>query len=294
MSLCDRCRICQGETAEIGSKEGTFRRERFYFCHCPTCRFSFVANPWTDYSQIYSADYYVGKGADPFVDYLFELEQPDQTVRQYEWRGILKVIQSLTELKPGTAWLDFGCGNGGLVRYCLERKECSIVGFEEGWIKEKAVDLGIPMLNSKELEGAAGTFDIVTAIEVIEHVADPLGLFKRIRSLLKPGGLFFLTTGNARPFRNRILSWRYALPEIHVSFFEPETMSRALAMAGFRPEFKGRLAGFDDIIRFKLLKYFGVWRTSPWERILPWKILARMIDLRWKISGHPVGWAKAQ
>ncbi len=291
MEDSERCRICGAETVEVGSKLGTFKRELFYLRHCPMCHFSFVSNPWNDYEQIYSSDYYTGKGADPLADYMFELEQPHQTIRLYEWRGILKVIKSLIDIGPTTNWLDYGCGNGGLLRYCLEREKCQIVGFEEGWIKEKVAGYSIRLLDSDHLDTLDGNFDIVTAIEVLEHVADPLQVLKRIRRLLKPTGLFFYTTGNAGPFRNRLLSWRYVVPEVHISFFEPETLALSLALAGFRPEFKGFLPGFTDIIRFKVLKNLRMRRTSMVEEILPWDVLARVVDLRLRITAHPVGWA---
>jgi len=284
------CRICGAKTIEVGSKRGAFKRELFYLRHCPVCHFSFVSNLWTDYERIYSKDYYTGKGADPLVDYLFELQQPRQAIRLYEWRGILRVVKSLIDISPVTNWLDFGCGNGGLVRYCLEREKCHITGFEEGWIKEEVANCGIPLLDSGHLDALDATFDVVTAIEVLEHVTDPLQVLKRIRRLLKPGGLFFCTTGNARPFRNRLLSWRYVVPEIHVSFFEPETLAHALVLAGFCPGFVGFLPGFADIIRFKVLKNLGMRRLSIVEQILPWDVLARIVDLRLNITAHPVGW----
>jgi cyclopropane fatty-acyl-phospholipid synthase-like methyltransferase len=77
----------------------------------------FVANPWTDYAKNYDEGYYRGGGADPWIDYVYELEHPEATVRQYEWRGIQRLVDHLCPLTAETQWLDFGCGNGGLVRY---------------------------------------------------------------------------------------------------------------------------------------------------------------------------------
>lgn len=48
---------------------------------------------------------------------VYELEHPEATVRQYEWRGIQRLVVHLCPLTAETQWLDFGCGNGGLVRY---------------------------------------------------------------------------------------------------------------------------------------------------------------------------------
>ena len=75
----------------------------------------------------------------------------------------------------------------------------------------------------------------MTAIEVLEHTLEPLAELRRIRKLLRPGGLLFLTTGNAAPFASDLLRWSYIIPEIHISFFEPSTLEYALHAAGFRP-----------------------------------------------------------
>jgi SAM-dependent methyltransferase len=286
------CRLCGASTTGVGSKRSTYSGRCYRMCHCPSCHFSFVADPWTEYEKIYSADYYAGQGADPSIDYLFELEYPKQTIRAYEWSGILQVISSLIDLNPRTRWLDFGCGNGGLVRYVRERAGCRIVGFDEGWIRDRAAAIGIPYLDKAQLASCAQTFDIITAIEVLEHMVDPLDGLKQIRHLLKPGGLFFFTTGNAQPFRARLLSWEYVAPDIHVSFFEPQTIARALTLAGFQAEFRGFMPGFADIIRFKILKNLRVRRRSSAERLLPWSLLARLVDARMSITAHPIGWAR--
>ena len=145
-------------------------------------------------------------------------------------------------------WLDFGCGNGGLVRYCRSRGLRQSFGFEPGTIRDKAASLGVPFIDEAELDKRRGTFDVVTAIEVLEHVEDPLETLRLIRGLLKPGGLLFLTTGNAEPHGRDFLNWGYVVLEVHVSFYEPETLRRALIETGFHPRFHGYLPGFTDII----------------------------------------------
>jgi SAM-dependent methyltransferase len=286
------CRICSSSTIEIGCKKGRYSGEVYKLRHCPQCRFSFVANPWLEFEKIYSRDYYHGTGADPLVDYVFELEHPGESIRHYEWSGILKVVRSLARIDRGTRWLDFGCGNGGLVRHVRQQTGCDIVGFEEGWIREYAVEHGVPILTRSELTCSTGSFDVITAIEVVEHVVNPIGVLREIRSLLRPSGLFFYTTGNARPFRGRLANWGYVVPEIHVAYFEPETLALALRMTGFEPEFMGFLPGFDDVIRFKLLKNLGVRRRSAVEAKLPWPVITRLVDRRLAVTKHPIGRAR--
>jgi SAM-dependent methyltransferase len=286
------CKICAAPAMRIGARRGTFKDQLFEIFRCDYCGFVFVGNPWLEYQEIYSEAYYNGQGADRFVDYVFELRNPEKTVRQYEWRGIVEVVGSYFPLRSDVQWLDFGCGNGGLVRYCREHLPCSVWGYEEGWIRDQAVDLGIPIMTRDALDAKVGTFDVVTAIEVLEHVADPVQELRRIRSLLKPGGLVFITTGNVAPHRERLFEWRYFLPEVHISLFEPRTLEGALEKSGFRAEFRGYSRGFDDIIRFKVLKSLGFHTTSPGERALPWKILSRIVNKKSQVTAHPIGWAE--
>jgi SAM-dependent methyltransferase len=165
------------------------------------------------------------------------------------------------------------------------------VGFEEGSIRRIAEKVGIPFLSAEELNARQGMFDVVTAIEVLEHVEDPLIVLRKIRALLKPGGLFFYTTGNAQPYRHKLLEWRYVVPEIHISYYEPETLRRALVRAGFKAEFRGSIHGFGDIIRFKILKNLGFRQNARWHILMPWRILTKLADARYQISSHPIGWA---
>ena len=285
------CRICAGWSLErIGVKRGNFAQADFELYRCSSCGYAFVANPWLDYETIYSQDYYRGRGADPWVDYISEWEHPAKTVRQYEWRGVLRLVESLRPFSRDARWLDFGAGMGGLVRYVRERRDGLIFGFEPG-AGQKLSSGRILYLSESELDRREHSFDVITAIEVLEHAMDPVKVLRRIRSLLKPGGLFFYTTGNAEPHRAALLSWRYFVPEIHISLYEPRTLALALERSGFRPEFPGYLPGHTDIIRFKVLKNLRVRHIGWWQHLVPWPLVARSIEKRLEITAHPIAWA---
>jgi SAM-dependent methyltransferase len=282
------CRICGGRTEPLGPVHGSYSKRDYALRRCVVCRYAFIADPWTDFARIYDDDYYAGQGADPMVDYQFELDAPEQTIRVYEWRGLTRLVQKLLGSLDGVRWLDFGAGNGGLVRYVREHTSADAVGFEEGSIAARARELSIPI--SSTLPDQA-RFDVVTAVEVLEHTLDPLAELRTIRSLLRPGGLLVLTTGNAAPFAARLTRWPYVIPEIHVSFFEPETLERALASTGFRPGRMPARPGFDEVLKFKVLKNLGRRRRNHVTDLIPAAPVAALADARTRLRAHPVGWA---
>lgn len=282
------CKLCGATAALLGTKQGRLSRRDFHLYACPTCQFAFVADPWTDYENIYTEDYYRGLGADPYVDYVYESLHAETTIRNYEWQGVLANVQSLTNIRPDTRWLDFGCGQGGLLQYCKNRVDASYCGFEEGWLGPVASRLGSPIVRHPSLLAAEGPFDIITAIEVFEHIESPLPVFALLRQLLKPGGVLFYTTGNPVPHWNRFLDWEYVYPEIHVSYFSPVAMDRVFAQSGFRTKAVSNLPGYADIIRYKVLKRLGVKDRHVWEAALPWRLLTAAIDTKLQITGYPV------
>ena len=286
------CPVCQSDTVAVGSKQSAWSGQTFALRHCPACSFSFVANPRSDYESLYNEDYYRGRGADPLVDYVDEIEHSETTIRKYEWRGIYELVSGLVSTGPTTRWLDYGCGLGGLVDFVQKQGVGHAFGFDQGWCSSKLLERGVPHLSVDDLESSPGSFDVVTAIEVIEHTIDPVGELVRIRELLRPGGLLLLTTGNAAPYRKNLSEWRYVVPDVHISFFEPKSLAVALDKAGFAYEFAGFRRGWSDVIRFKVLKSLGVRRDNLLWKAVPWKIASRVVDLRLKPSAHPIGWAR--
>ncbi len=284
-----KCHVCDAPTDLAGHKVGKLNGRDYEIRHCPHCRFTFVANPWLDYERIYDEAYYRGQGVDRLTDYVGEIERWTDTIRRYEWRGILDWARSLTTVDEATRWLDYGCGAGGLVRYLNEQGLSSARGFEQGWSRHLLIEQDVPHLDEAGLLESEGSFDVVTMIEVIEHVVDPVAELETVRRLLRPGGVLLMTTGNALPYRKDIVRWRYLLPDIHLSLFEPTTLALALSRAGFDVAEPGFVAGWRDIIHFKILKTLHVQTSNTLEAMLPWRSIARIADRIWGFSAHPVG-----
>ncbi len=281
------CPVCSSHTVFVGIQKGKLDQRDFEIRMCYSCGYSYVENFRTDFTAIYDEDYYRGLGADPMVDYVYELKHFAKTIRNYEWEGVLKVYKRLCP--QGGRWLDFGCGGGGLVKYALERG-ADVIGAEDGWAADEGRIVGIPIIHMDELEKITEPFDFISAIEVIEHVPQPIDVLLKIRKLLKPGGIIFLTTGNAKPWRSNLLRWPYTqCPDVHVSFFEPQTLFYCLREAGFNPKNIGSFDGFVEIIKFKVLKTLRIRNRSWLLDLLPWSLISRMVDARHKVSKHPYG-----
>ena len=171
--------------APAGQVRGRTIPGPYRLLRCGGCGFAAVADP-PDPARVYTDDYYRGAGADPLVDYAFEASAPGRTIRRYEWRGIAARVAALAPVGPATRWLDAGCGTGGLVAYLREHVGCDAVGQEEGWALERLRSTGIPVVDPDALPALRGTFDVVTAIEVIEHVPDPVPFLRGLRDLRPP------------------------------------------------------------------------------------------------------------
>ncbi len=246
----------------------------------------FVANPSEDFASLYDAAYYRGDGADSFVNYIEEMGNPN-TIRAYEWRGITRAVKTLCA-NPDVRWLDFGCGLGGLVRYARAHGFPNVYGYDQGWGADWAREHGIEVLDDQQLREQAGTFDVVTAIEVVEHIPGPLGTMRADRVAAQAWRSVLSDHGQRRAAPRLVHPWKYVHPDIHVAYFEPRTLSEAYRRVGPGERGRGFLPGHEDIIRYKVLRTLRGKSRNPVERLIPWGVASRAIDRRVRLSEQPL------
>lgn len=78
-------------------------------------------------------------------------------------------------------------------------------------------------------------FDVIVAIEVIEHINNPREFICQISRFLRPGGLFYCTTPNFNSIVRYILRENYSVinyPE-HLCYYTPKTFKELMVKNGF-------------------------------------------------------------
>jgi 2-polyprenyl-3-methyl-5-hydroxy-6-metoxy-1,4-benzoquinol methylase len=107
---------------------------------------------------------------------------------------------------PGKRALDLGTGRGAMAER-LQRMGCEVVAADlirddyEAQVPHVTIDF-----DQADFAGSLGAnkFEVVTAIEVIEHVESPIGFLRNVQRLLSPGGIAILTTPNVDSLPARV------------------------------------------------------------------------------------------
>jgi 2-polyprenyl-3-methyl-5-hydroxy-6-metoxy-1,4-benzoquinol methylase len=143
-----------------------------------------------------------------------------------------KLIKQALKLKPGPKrkLLDIGAGAGILV------KEASKVGFlSEGVEPSEKLTFSARKNNIKIHQGIIDDckfdykFDVITCIDVIEHVLDPIKLLKDIHENLEEDGVAIIVTPDIDSLMSKIMKWKWWHIRIaHISYFNKKTLEIAL------------------------------------------------------------------
>ncbi len=156
----------------------------------------------------------------------------------------LEWIHSIRPL-AGLRALDVGCG-GGILADAMARRGAEVLGIDLSTKGLKvaqmhAMEAQTPHVAYREVSAEAlaaevpGTFDVVTCMEMLEHVPDPASVVRACADLAKPGGWVFFSTlnRNAKSFLLAIVGAEYVLNMLPRGTHEYAKMIRPSELAGY-------------------------------------------------------------
>jgi 2-polyprenyl-6-hydroxyphenyl methylase/3-demethylubiquinone-9 3-methyltransferase len=153
-------------------------------------------------------------------------------------------IQTLASLKDKQV-LDVGCG-GGILSDAMARAGAHVTGIDLATKSLKvaqlhALETQTPNVSYREVSAEAlaaekpASFDVVTCMEMLEHVPDPASVVRACATLVKPGGWVFFSTLNRNPqsFLFAIVGAEYVLNLLPKGTHEYAKFIRPSELAGF-------------------------------------------------------------
>ncbi len=188
----------------------------------------------------------------------------------HRWWDPLGEFRPLHELNPlrlgwieglaalaGKRVLDVGCG-GGILSEAMARLGATVTGIDlsekplrvaQLHLLESGLDVEYLGISAEEMaEKNLGTFDVVTCMELLEHVPDPASTVAACAKLIKPGGRVFFSTINRNPkaYAFAVIGAEYLLKMLpkgthdYARFIKPSELSHWCRDAGLEPlELKG-------------------------------------------------------
>jgi 2-polyprenyl-6-hydroxyphenyl methylase/3-demethylubiquinone-9 3-methyltransferase len=158
----------------------------------------------------------------------------------------------------GKCIVDVGCG-GGILADSMARRTAStggsVLGIDLGTeslqvARLHALEAQTPAITYREISAEAlaaespASFNVVTCMEMLEHVPDPAAIVAACAALVKPGGWVFFSTinRNAKAFASAIVGAEYMLGLIprgtheYAKFIEPQELMRWARNAGLVPQ----------------------------------------------------------
>lgn len=103
-------------------------------------------------------------------------------------------------------------------------------------MQEQAKKYGLPVyLGTFPHPELTGQYDVVTLIDVIEHVSNPVNLLSDICNAISDNGIVVVVTPDVGSLMARILGWKWWHFRIaHIGYFNKKTLGMALDKAGFQ------------------------------------------------------------
>jgi 2-polyprenyl-3-methyl-5-hydroxy-6-metoxy-1,4-benzoquinol methylase len=233
------CPFCESTKAQVSFRDHGYDKKDYAILKCKECGFQYI-NPLPN-------DEYLGE---LYSQYYGSALNQRQMATQLTYR--LPVFEALCDLVEdkkiaGSRLLDIGCGNGDFI-WLAQKRGWNVSGAE---LSESAVEYAVQMRDldvvkapSDKLPYDDNSFDVVTVLDVLEHLPNPHKVFASINRVLKPGGQVIVQVPNT-PFQKikakvqRLKNGRQkttmATP-LHLNHFDGKSLAKFAEKSGLKVE----------------------------------------------------------
>jgi 2-polyprenyl-3-methyl-5-hydroxy-6-metoxy-1,4-benzoquinol methylase len=233
------CEFCGGEDVFVKYDFGIHKIHR-----CRTCTFMwlFPQPKGEELDEVYGFDYYQNEkffdnkneSIYGYYDYMSE-----RYIKQQNYDQLIDNMIQLTHgpFREGMSFLDAGCGLGYLMDVAHDKGfDVEGIEYNPAAAERIAKKYTFPVFCGDLLSYEGGPFDAVAMLDVIEHLLDPFDSLAKISAVMKPGGIFMVSTMDSDSLVSRIVGKRledFRRTREHLYFFTRRTLTTALERQGF-------------------------------------------------------------
>ena len=218
-----RCLVCGGSECPLYAVKRGYSIYR-----CTACGFAFVHPLPSESSEIYNDTYF--SGAEDGFGYVNYDEDKEPMIPVF-----VSYLRRIKKALGGTGTLlDVGAATGFFVslanRAGFKASGVELSDFAAAQGRKKGLDI-----QTGTLSDVKNTFDVITMLDVIEHVPDPKKELSRAGEMVRKGGIIVVNTPDFGSLFARMLGgkWHLMYPPEHLSYFTRQNMKSLLDMAGF-------------------------------------------------------------
>ena len=275
------CPIDGGVSVAWCSKSG------FQLYRCTSCDFGFVFPVPQSTDEVYQADYFFGAkegcgGLHGYVDYDQDKLAMLSTLHKY--------LETLEQIRGSRgSLLDVGTATGFFVEVASKRGwtaegiELSQAAVDAGRAKGRSVRQG-----TLEADVESRRYEVMTFLDVLEHVPDPWATLATARRRLEQGGVIFINVPDAGSVYAKLMgkNWHAIVPPEHLWYFTRRSILLALERAGFvEPQVRKYAKTFrlsyivSTLVRMPAFRWAsGIAERLASSRVGAWKISLPLYD----------------
>ncbi|MBI3577130.1 class I SAM-dependent methyltransferase [Candidatus Gottesmanbacteria bacterium] len=243
-----------------------FQKNGYAIWRCPTCGLgeTQLSRPYEAFvKDFYTKDYFTGTAAHgAYSNYAQDKPYITRTMRKF-----LTTVQRYTS---SGRLLDVGCAYGYFVELALA------AGFDAYGIDPSAhaVSKAKERFDGRIQQGTVGSlrfsqkpFDVITMLDVVEHLGDPRKDLQAIANLISDNGVVLIATGDTQSLAARALArrWTFYIPPQHLFFFNRKNFTTLLGQSGLEP-----IAWFKVGKWLSLQYIFHLARTTGESKLAQW------------------------